>query len=115
MSYPHGDGFHSNSVEEVRSFLDDHHPNQYLVFNLSGHSYDTSKLNNQVCSHTMHTYVYLSSLQLLTGRSYGAEIFAILLLMRCSFQWQKRFSLERASQEEQNGTNFSFIAPSILE
>ena len=28
---------------------------------------------------------------------------------------EKRISLERASQEEQNGANFSFIAPSILE
>ena len=28
---------------------------------------------------------------------------------------QKRIPSERASQEEQNGANFSFIAPSILE
>ena len=28
---------------------------------------------------------------------------------------QKRISLERASQEQQNGTNFSFVAPFIEE
>ena len=29
--------------------------------------------------------------------------------------WQMRISLERASQEEHNGANFSFVAPSIEE
>ena len=48
MSFPHEDSGHTNNIEEIGAFLDSHHPSQYLVFNLSGHSYDTSKLGNQV-------------------------------------------------------------------
>jgi len=48
MSFPHEDSSHANSIDEVRAFLDENHPSQYLVFNLSGHTYDTTKLNNQV-------------------------------------------------------------------
>lgn len=50
MSFPHEDNNHANSLHEVRGFLEARHPSQYLVFNLSGHSYDTAQLNNQVCS-----------------------------------------------------------------
>ena len=50
-----------------------------------------------------------------SGRCYKAEICIILFLMRCPFMWspfwlKSKFS-ERASQEEQSGANFSFIAP----
>ena len=48
MSFPHEDTHHANSLLEVREFLETRHTSQYLVFNLSGHSYDTSQLNNQV-------------------------------------------------------------------
>ena len=48
MPFPYEDATHENSVDEVRAFLDEHHPAQYLVFNLSGHSYDTMKLHNMV-------------------------------------------------------------------
>ena len=51
------------------------------------------------------------------GRCYEAEICAILLLLRCPWfdcleskkSVEKRISLERASQEEQNGANFSSV------
>lgn len=33
---------------QVREFLDEHHPSQYLVFNVSGEDYDTAKLHGQV-------------------------------------------------------------------
>ena len=68
------------------------------------------------------------------GRCYEAEICAILFLLRCPFMWypfwpkskfadfleseksfEKRIPLERASQGEQNGANFSFVAPSSEE
>ena len=48
MSFPHEDSHHANSLWEVREFLETRHPSQYLVFNLSGHAYDTAQLNNQV-------------------------------------------------------------------
>lgn len=48
MSFPHEDSSHANSIEEVRMFLETRHSAAYLVFNLSGHPYDASKLNNQV-------------------------------------------------------------------
>ena len=57
MSFPHEDYSHPNSIEEVRDFLDSRHPAQYLVFNLSGHSYDTTKLNNQVSYIHVHVWV----------------------------------------------------------
>lgn len=48
MSFPHDDSSHPNNIDEVSSFLNEKHPSQYLVFNLSGHDYDISKLDNQV-------------------------------------------------------------------
>ena len=48
MSFPHEDSHHANSLWEVRELLETRHPSQYLVFNLSGHAYDTAQLNNQV-------------------------------------------------------------------
>ena len=44
MSYP------GNNLEETCAFLDTNHAEQYLVFNLSDKSYDTSLLHNQVGS-----------------------------------------------------------------
>ena len=43
MSRPHND-----QLDEVRAWLDERHPSGYLVFNLSGDSYDPNKLGNQV-------------------------------------------------------------------
>ena len=48
MSYPHDDPFHQNNLGTVRAFLDEKHPSSYLVFNLSDHDYDASKLDNHV-------------------------------------------------------------------
>lgn len=48
MSYPHDDTLHGHPIHEVRAFLDEKHPSAYLVFNLSGSSYDAAKLNSQV-------------------------------------------------------------------
>ena len=48
MSFPHEDGRHGNMLEEVRLFLDERHPSQYLVFNLSGEEYDSGRLHGQV-------------------------------------------------------------------
>ena len=58
---------------------------------------------------------------------YEAEICTILFLLRCSFIWYhflpnsnfqilaKIIASERASQEEQNAANFSFVARSSEE
>lgn len=48
MSLPSDDQLQGHNLDEVRGFLDARHPEQYLVFNLSDHTYDTSKLHNQV-------------------------------------------------------------------
>ena len=56
MSFPHEDSQHANSLQEVREFLETRHPSQYLVFNLSGHAYDTAQLNNQV--HHLHHHTH---------------------------------------------------------
>lgn len=61
MSFPHEDSSHANSIDEVRAFLDENHPSQYLVFNLSGHTYDTTKLNNQVRSSAIASHFKLFS------------------------------------------------------
>ena len=50
MSFPHDDSSHVNNIDEVSAFLNEKHPSQYLVFNLSGQDYDISKLDNQVWS-----------------------------------------------------------------
>ena len=55
MSFPHEDNQHANSLWEVREFLETRHPSQYLVFNLSGHPYDTVQLNNQVSIYKLVT------------------------------------------------------------
>lgn len=47
MSFPYEDTSHANNLDEVQAFLDTKHTSQYLVFNLSGHAYDTARLNNQ--------------------------------------------------------------------
>ena len=56
MSYPHDDPFHQNNLSTVRAFLDEKHPSGYLVFNLSDHNYDASKLDNHV-SHLYYAYI----------------------------------------------------------
>ena len=50
MSFPHEviSQPHQNSLDEVGVYLEETHPSQYLVFNLSGEEYDVTKLNGQV-------------------------------------------------------------------
>lgn len=50
MSFPYDTPTHPNhnTIEEVGVYLEETHPSQYLVFNLSGEQYDVSKLNGQV-------------------------------------------------------------------
>ena len=50
MSFPHDTPSHpyQNTIDEVGVYLEETHPSQYLVFNLSGDQYDVSKLNGQV-------------------------------------------------------------------
>ena len=69
MSYPHDDPFHQNNLSTVRAFLDEKHPSGYLVFNLSDHSYDASKLDNHVsylCYRHVHACSYTAQCQLST-------------------------------------------------
>ena len=54
MSFPHDDSSHVNNIDEVSVFLNEKHPSQYLVFNLSGQDYDISKLDNQVWIKQLH-------------------------------------------------------------
>jgi len=51
MSYP-AEGVESaikNHIDDVREFLETHHPGSYAVYNLSNRSYRTVKFQNRVC------------------------------------------------------------------
>lgn len=56
MSLPSEDQLPGHNLDEVRAFLDAKHPEQFLVFNLSDHNYDTSKLHNQVILVDLHNH-----------------------------------------------------------
>lgn len=50
MSFPYEDPSqpYQNTIGEVGAYLEEAHPSQYLIFNLSGEQYDVTKLNGQV-------------------------------------------------------------------
>ncbi len=50
MSFPYDtpSNPHQNCIEDVGLYLEETHPSQYLVFNLSGEQYDVNKFNGQV-------------------------------------------------------------------
>lgn len=50
MAFP-GSGIETvyrNNIEEVSNFLKERHPNNYLVLNLSGKTYDSKKFDDRV-------------------------------------------------------------------
>lgn len=50
MSFPYEEPLqpYQNTIGEVGAYLEETHPSQYLIFNLSGEQYDVTKLNGQV-------------------------------------------------------------------
>lgn len=54
MSYP-SDSFiesmYHNSQEDIAEYLNKNHPKKYLIFNLSGITYDSEKFNNSVITY----------------------------------------------------------------
>jgi len=55
MSYP-AEGVESaikNHIDDVREFLETHHPGSYTIYNLSNRSYRTVKFHNRVYTATV--------------------------------------------------------------
>lgn len=50
MSFPASgiEMMYRNNINEVAAFLDEKHPNSYLIFNLSNRKYDYKKFHNMV-------------------------------------------------------------------
>ena len=56
MSFPAEgvEATYRNSIMEVAQMLDNYHPNNYLIFNLSQRPYDFEKFHYQVCKIQNH-------------------------------------------------------------